>query len=233
MKGSYRASSHNRVARDFYQTPWSMVEQLIAVEDFTSPVLEPCAGEGAISSVLAEYGFDVVAYDLWRGDDRRDFLVEHRRFPSIIMNPPFRLANEFVLKAFEITTDKVAALLPLDYLHGKARYDSVYSVRMPNRIYVFVRRPLFERTVRDNGTYKTGSTTFAWFVFDMTTKGDTWPQILWIDNNEWVTGGSQRDGTDEPSLFSETEGGNPDWSAENSELREQDGTRNTREDVRA
>lgn len=185
-KSSYRASSKNRNSNDFYQTPSSIVKQLLEVENFNSVILEPCCGNNAIVNVLLQNGYDVISYDLFHGENRKDFLTETEKYKTIITNPPFKMANEFIIKSFNIVTDKSAFLLPLDYLHGKYRYDKIFSIRKPSRIYVFVRRPLFEKNIRNDGLYKTGSTTFAWFIFDMVKSGKDDPNIKFIDNSEYV-----------------------------------------------
>ena len=189
-KGSYRASRAGRSDTDFYQTPFTITEQLLDVETFRDPILEPCCGRNAITRVLKSSGHDCYGYDLFYGSRRADFLCESHQYPSIVTNPPFRIANEFLLKAFTIATDKIAFFLPLDYLHGSFRHEMIHAVRRPNRIYVLVRRPLLEDMIYSDGKYKTGATTFAWFIYDMTTTGVDYPEIRWIDNSEYVARGS-------------------------------------------
>lgn len=192
MGGSYRASSPERVSNDHYPTPWSLVEQLLEKEEFPNQILEPCAGKyRAISSFLINKGFSVTEYDLFFGDDRQDFLLESRKFPAIITNPPFSIADKFLEKALDVVTHKIAMILPLDYLHGKARYDNFYSAGIrPAKIYTFVRRPMFGAPPNNTGTYGTGSTTFSWFIFEPGYSG--LPVMDWIDNSEYIVGGGKK-----------------------------------------
>jgi len=53
-----------RVSHDFYPTPPEAVRALLSVETFTGSVWEPACGDGAISKVLIEAGFEVVSTDL-------------------------------------------------------------------------------------------------------------------------------------------------------------------------
>jgi hypothetical protein len=53
-----------RVPHDFYPTPPEAVRALLSVETFTGSVWEPACGDGAISKVLIEAGFEVVSTDL-------------------------------------------------------------------------------------------------------------------------------------------------------------------------
>ena len=191
-KRSYRASSSSRSATDFFQTPVSITRHLLNHEQFRDPILEPAAGDGAIARAIDAAGYYVEAYDLFRGENRGDFLIETRRFQSIITNPPFKASRQFLLKSFEVATEKIALIMPLDYLHGQQRFDEVWMQRKPDRVYVLVRRPLFKADLRLDGRYETGSTTFAWYVFDMMRDGKQDPRILWIDNRSDIVKSNRR-----------------------------------------
>jgi 23S rRNA G2445 N2-methylase RlmL len=111
------------------------------------------------------------------------------KFDFIITNPPFSLAYEFIQKAKQIATHKFAFLLPLSYLHGKTRFDEIWSDRnFPlSRIYVFVRYPMLGNKLRIDGKYKTGMMVYAWYVWDKNTINKE-PIIKWIDNHKYVIG---------------------------------------------
>jgi hypothetical protein len=88
-------SGYERKGRDFYATPAWVTEALLRHVRFRGPVWEPCCGDGAMSSVLAEHGYDVVSTDLVDrgfGEPGVDFLAS-RSVPggcrSIITNPPY------------------------------------------------------------------------------------------------------------------------------------------------
>lgn len=166
-----------RKKSDFYETPYSITSQLLEVEQFSKPILEPACGNGAIEKVIGE----CVAYD-----KEKDFLLEENKYPSIITNPPFSLAFEFIQKAKKVATEKIAFLLPLSYLHGKKRFDYVYQDKeFPlARVYVFTRYPMLGDRLRDDGKYRTGMMVYAWFVWDKNHTGE--PIIRWLDNNKYV-----------------------------------------------
>jgi hypothetical protein len=190
MGKDYKAPT-NRNPRDYYPTPWSMVEQLLEVEEFWTEILEPCCGEAmAISGYLEERGYSVEAYDLFAGKEgsRRDFLCENRRFRHVITNPPNRLADRFIETALRICDGKIAMLLPLDFLQGQGRYDKFFSVGFsPDRVHIFIRRPDFRTPLRDDGKYKTGSITYAWFIWtDGRSKNIFRSEFDYIDNREWI-----------------------------------------------
>ena len=78
-------------------------------------------------------------------------------------------------------------LLPLNYLHGVARYNEIYrDSKFPLKaVYVFCRYGLLEDTIREDGMYKSGMMVYAWYIWDEDYLRDH-PKIHWIDNNEDV-----------------------------------------------
>lgn len=195
MKGkNFSLNSTKRNKNDYYQTPYSMTRQLLEVENFEGKILEPCCGAGAIVKVLRDYDKSVDYCDLNNEfsltgifKNFKDFINDDfDRYDNIITNPPYSLANEFILKAKEITNNKIAMLLPLNYLHGVTRYNEIYLDRkFPLKaVYVFCRYGMLEETIRDDGSYRTGMMVYAWYIWDKDYKGE--PIIRWINNNSYV-----------------------------------------------
>jgi hypothetical protein len=93
----------NRETHDFYPTWPAATKALLSVERFDGPIWEPACGDGAMSKVLEEAGYEVISTDLidrGYGEGGRDFLMEWQpRAPNIVTNPPFRWAIEFVDRA--------------------------------------------------------------------------------------------------------------------------------------
>jgi len=201
MKGKC-FSACNRGQRhksDFYQTPYSMTEQLLENEkfDYNKKIREPACGKGAIRKILKKffneeniYSSDILYHKY------QNFLTNDCITPVdyIITNPPFRLAFEFIQKSKEIAKEKFAMLLPLSYLHGQKRYeqkiflDESYPL---TKIYIFTRYPLLEETRRKDGKYKTGMMVYAWFIWENIKYFKSVlpvgiPIIKWIDNNKYV-----------------------------------------------
>lgn len=214
-KNFSRNNLGQRKANDFYQTPLSMTERLLELmplEAADFPVMEPACGGGAIVQVLERHypGARIMAYDI---KDGGDFLLEDRRAETIITNPPFSLALDFMKKCKEVARRRFALLLPIDYLHGSARFREVFDVvdDWPLVSFnVFVRRAMLEDGVRADGKYHTGMITWAWYVWehrDVPTRSA--PIIRWLDNDADVI---RRDGwrlehEPEAQLFDEASGG--------------------------
>lgn len=170
---------------DFYQTPYSMTRHLLDRESFEGTIFEPCCGKGAIVKVLKEHYRDIFSTDISRGDDFLK-LQDVRFCNNIVTNPPYSKAKEFILKAKQIATKKIAMLLPLNYLHGIQRYKEIWlDKEFPLKcVYVFCRYPMLSEELREDGKYKTGMMVYAWYVWDKEYQGE--PMIKWIDNNEDV-----------------------------------------------
>jgi hypothetical protein len=119
-----------RRERDFYPTP---PECTIALLDFMREqclikpgdwIWEPACGDGAISNVATQKGFNVISTDILTGTD---FLTA----PTppcdwIITNPPFSLATEFVRRASK-SGKPFAMLLKSQFWHAGSRLKLFYS----------------------------------------------------------------------------------------------------------
>ncbi len=89
-------SGYGRRSRDRYATPAWVTEALLRHFRFRGPIWEPCCGAGAISTVLAAHGHDVISTDIADcgfGTAGVDFLAcrsVQAGCRSIITNPPYR-----------------------------------------------------------------------------------------------------------------------------------------------
>ncbi len=110
----------------------------------------------------------------------QDFLKTTRKFPgSIITNPPYNLATEFILKALDCISKghHVYMFLKLTALEGQKRYTSIYSKYPPKKIYVFTKR-LFCGKKGEFERQQSSAIAYAWFIWE---KGYTGlPAIDWI-----------------------------------------------------
>lgn len=184
--------SHADRGDDFYATPAEAVASLLAIERKwlpTGTVWEPACGDGAIVLPLRKAGFRVRADDLVdRGCPDScvaDFLKQTETPPhiaSVITNPPFKLAREFVDTALQ-HAPYVAMLLRLAFLEGGARKPWFESGQLA-RVHVASRRlPMMHRDGWD-GPKSTSAVAHAWFVWDRRHEGR--PQIQWFDWKDHV-----------------------------------------------
>jgi len=172
------ASRHALKGRkhDLYETPSLCVEAAFREGIFSNagPVVwEPCAGRGAIARMLRGYGFRVVAQDLvdYPGRDPDiasgiDFLME-REAPagvtSIITNPPFMLADQFIRHGLTLVP-KVIVLLRAMAIEGAGRADLIDGHLREYWIGID-RPPAMHREGWEGNKLSNSGAPFAWFVF--------------------------------------------------------------------
>lgn len=175
-------SSTNRGGKrsdaDFYTTPaWAVHRILTALPDLprTGVWLDPCAGDGAIIKAARALEPDT----RWKAVELRDecalaleeipecvtligdYLSEDTPIVGhasvVLMNPPYRLAQDFIVKAMK-TSKHVVALLRLNFLGSEGR--SEFMRQWAPDVYVLPNRPKFQA---GSGT---DSIEYAWFVWD-------------------------------------------------------------------
>lgn len=166
---------------DFYPTPERATLALLSAETFDGDVWEPACGDGAISKLFVDRGYNVISSDLvdrGYGECGVDFLMEWQpRAPNIVTNPPFKLAVPFAQKALQLSSAKVALLLKIAFLEGQERSKLFRSSPLA-RVHVFSQRLAF---VPGDGARKLdggGMMAFAWFVWDRAHSGP--PQLGWL-----------------------------------------------------
>lgn len=180
------ASNHSegeREENDYYATDPKAVEMLLDVESFNPRIWECACGEGHISEVLKNHGYNVWSTDLIdRGyGDVKDFFsfnAQVKDKTDIITNPPYRYAKKFVEHALEIVQEgcKVAMFLKIQFLEGRAR-KALFDKYPPKKVYVFSSRV----NCAKNGEfekYKSSAVCYAWFVWEKGFKGS--PTIDWL-----------------------------------------------------
>ena len=189
------ASNHTdkvREENDYYATEPKAMYLLLKEEKFKPHVWECACGEGHLSSVLSEHGYDVKSSDIinrgYPSTEVIDFLqcqksdIAYDFSRDIITNPPYKYAQSFVEKAFELADNgnKIAMFLKLTFLEGKARR-KLFEKFPPRTIYVASGRLLcakngmFEEMIKGGGS----AVAYAWFVWEKGYTGDT--VVKWIN----------------------------------------------------
>jgi hypothetical protein len=175
-------SSRNNGKRekdDFYPTPKYVVEELLKRETFVGNIWECACGEGDISDVFLDQGFEVRSSDLI---DRNygiieDFFDSNYVADNIVTNPPFKYALEFVLKAKKQSNNKIAMFLKTVFLESEKRKLMFEDKEFPLKtIYQFSKRV----SLYKNGEKlkNSGMIAYAWYVWEKGYVGS--PTIKWI-----------------------------------------------------
>lgn len=164
---------------DFFPTPAWATHALIDNEEFVGTIWEPACGNGAMSDVLETTGNKVTSSDLYDrgyGEGNHDFLKSWRRAPNIVTNPPYNAAEGFVREGLERADHKFALLLRLAFLEGANRQRTIFTDAPPSRVWVFSERITFYPAgAVQKGT---GTTAYAWFVWDKGATGGT--DLRWL-----------------------------------------------------
>ena len=164
---------------DFFPTPAWATHALIDNEDFQGDIWECACGDGSMSDVLETTGNKVISSDLidrGYGEGDHDFLESWRKAPNIVTNPPYNAAEGFVRSGLDRAGEKFALLLRLAFLEGANRQRTIFTDAPPSRVWVFSERITFYPAgAVQKGT---GTTAYAWFVWDKGAVGGT--ELKWL-----------------------------------------------------
>ena len=171
---------------DYFPTPpWAtlaLLEKLGIAEGSGLTCVEPAAGGGHMSDVLAGYFARVDSSDIADPENRgwggRDFLASEppeRLYDWMITNPPFNIADRFAIKGLE-TARNMALLCRLAFLEGKWRHNHLFSRRPPAEVAVFAERLAMVKGRVDHNA--AGSVCYAWFIWKHNSDGP--PALTWI-----------------------------------------------------
>jgi hypothetical protein len=136
---------------DFPTPPWAvralMKQFLWSRANLSGLIWEPTCNRGYMARPLREQYSNVLATDIhdygWSGQDRVcDFLFEPKPegLEWVFANPPFRLAQEFILHALAMKPVGVVMIVRTSFLEGGERYRELFSKHPPAIVAQFVER---------------------------------------------------------------------------------------------
>jgi hypothetical protein len=134
-----------------------------------------------MAKVLEEYFRKVQASDAYYYGygHVRDFLTEpygSHSFDWVITNPPFRLAEDFVLRAHKVARHGVAILARTVFLESVGRYSGIFRDNPPTKFAQFTERvPMVRGRLDAKATTATG---YAWLVWEKYTRH--LPRLMWV-----------------------------------------------------
>jgi hypothetical protein len=171
---------------DFPTPPWAtraLLEHVIGEDaDFSKKsCLEPACGAGHMAKVLKEYFGEVRCSDAYAYGYApiRDFLThpyETNAVDWVITNPPFRLGEEFVLRALQVARQGVAILARTVFLESAGRHERIFRDDPPTKFAQFVERvPMVKGRLDIKASTATG---YAWFVWEQSSIEK--PRLMWV-----------------------------------------------------
>ena len=126
---------------DFPTPPWAtraLLEHVVGPKSLSNlTCMEPACGAGHMAKVLSEYFKEVRCSDAhnYGYAPVRDYLAgpqEAKAVDWVITNPPFRLAEEFVLRSLDVAREGVAMLVRTVFLESVGRYNRLFRDRPPS-----------------------------------------------------------------------------------------------------
>ena len=192
LYNGYDKNHKERDALDFYATPTAEVENILNTMhldlDHTT-ILEPCCGDGHMVQGIVNYCYnnydsklwklkatDIMKRDSilrdcdWEAGNTFDFLSDNYPYAQdidyVIMNPPFKLIEPFVMKALGIADKGVLCLGRIQFLEGKSRYENILAEFPPSDVYVYVDR-IYCYPNGDENVKQASAQCYAWFYWDM------------------------------------------------------------------
>lgn len=123
-------------------------------EPIAGPTIDACELRAECEPILRERGADIIQI----GDYFEKGAPAGHHYSAIITNPPFRLAQEFIMRSLDADCRFVVMLLRLNYIGSERRHD--FMRRHAPDLLVLPNRPSFK------ATGETDSIEYAWFVWD-------------------------------------------------------------------
>mgnify|MGYP003858849767 CR=1 FL=1 len=166
-----RAEPHDSLD-DFPTPPWAtraLFAHVLPPQVWSRQTcLEPSCGAGHMARVLREHFAVVKAADIhdYGYGKVSDFLTTPYptgSFDWVITNPPFRLAEDFIVRALAIARVGVAMFARTALIEGVARYERLFRPHPPTLMAQFTERvPIFRGRLDGKGST---ATAYAWFVW--------------------------------------------------------------------
>ena len=172
---------------DFPTPPWAtraLLEHVIKdlKSLFQLTCLEPACGAGHMAKVLTEYFNVVTCFDVhnYGFGQQRDYLKSQFPINSwdwVITNPPFRLAEQFVVQSLEVARKGVAILARTVFIESVGRYENLFKSRPPTTYAQFTERVPMVKGRLDRKA--TTATSYCWLVWRKSVLFGA-PELVWI-----------------------------------------------------
>ena len=170
-------SKEKREEHDFYATVDNekAIKMLLSYLPDLTNILEPACGTGHLSKELIRNGYKVISSDLIdRGyGEVKDFFNIQKWEGSIVTNPPFKLAQEFIEHSLKIIPNKqyVCMFLRVLFLEGQKRYE--LFKKYPPKMIIIASQRIHVAKNGDVKKYPHKTLAFAWFIWQKGYKGET------------------------------------------------------------
>lgn len=184
--GASNHSDHEREKNDYYATDPIALELLTKKIKLPHVICEPACGEGHLSKWLVEHGHKVYSSDLIdRGyGDVQDFF-EMDKLPddcsTILTNPPYKYALEFVLHSLKLLPEKGLCIMFLKttFLESVGRYNALFKDNPPCIVAQCISRVQCCINGEFDKVKSSSAQAYAWFIWQKSERVIN-PRIMWI-----------------------------------------------------
>lgn len=179
--GASNHAKEEREKNDFYATD-NIAAHLLLENEPLKNIWECACGDGELAKVFDKAGVLGKASDLINrgyGEAGIDFLKYSGGWDGdIVTNPPYKHAEAFVRRAYEIIQPgrKVCMFLRLLFLESKGRQALFEECPLKT---VYVSRKRIPAYKNNNQSNKSSAIAFCWFVWEKGYSGE--PVIKWIN----------------------------------------------------
>jgi hypothetical protein len=179
--------TENKKSLDDFPTPlWAtraLVEKVIGAETVRDlDCLEPACGRGHMAVALAEYfstvqASDVFDYGFGAVADFKKAKKPEGSVDWVITNPPFKLAEDFIIHALPMARVGVAMLVRTVFIESVGRYKRLFEPIPPTYVAQFTERvPMVKGRIDKKASTATG---YAWVVWNKKLQGSK-TELVWI-----------------------------------------------------
>ena len=179
------ASNHSTTGRqehDYYATDPKAIDALNTILPMKDlEVWEPACGGGHLSKRMKELEAIVYSTDLYDrgyGDAGIDFFATKSLLaPTIVTNPPYKYATEFLEHSIALGAETVAMFLKITFLEGQRRR-KLFDKHPPKTVAVFSRRIQVAINGDPEMFKKSSAACYAWFIWEKGYSGK--PEVVWL-----------------------------------------------------
>jgi len=160
---------------EHFETPEWAVKAILRKERLPGIILDPCVGTGVLLRAAEEQGYPFTfsidikhwGYPLTM---QMDFLdLDPKTWSgecSVLMNPPFSLATQFVEKAIELGAKKIVCFQRFAWWESQKRRE-FWAKNPPVRVYICGdRADCWRHDIPQEGRGSSSPTAHAWFVWE-------------------------------------------------------------------
>lgn len=184
--GASNHSLHQRADHDYYATDPIALELLAKKINLPRVICEPACGEGHLAKWLTDHGHKVYASDIVdRGYGQvQDFFTMEQLPPdckTILTDPPYKYAMEFVLHALKILPEYGLCIMFLKttFLEGIKRYKNLFKDNPPCIVAQFKQRIQCALNGHFEKYTTSSAAAYAWFIWQKSERVIN-PRIMWI-----------------------------------------------------